>query len=84
MIRNTVCLFLFSLLALSCADYGGYEDPECEGVVCNSPPADACVDGLTNPHISQEEAAASLTGMTLEYWCADGTLLKIDPDFICD
>jgi hypothetical protein len=26
----------------------------------------------TNPHIGQEEAAASLSGMTLEYWCADG------------
>jgi len=47
MIRNTVCLFLFSLLALSCADYGGYQDPECEGVVCKSPPGDTCVDGLT-------------------------------------
>lgn len=46
MTRNTICLFLFSLLFLGCVDYGG-NDPECEGVVCNSPPADTCVDNLT-------------------------------------
>lgn len=46
MIRNTICLFLSSLLFLGCVDYGG-NDPECEGVACNSPPADTCVDGLT-------------------------------------
>jgi hypothetical protein len=47
MIRDTICLFLFSLLGLACVDYGSHQDPECEGVVCNSPPADTCVDGLT-------------------------------------
>ena len=26
----------------------------------------------TNPHVSQQDAAAGLIGMVLEYWCADG------------
>jgi hypothetical protein len=47
MIRGSVCLFLSSLVCLACADYGSHQDPECEGVVCNSPPAATCADNLT-------------------------------------
>ena len=47
MIRKTIAVVLFGLLGFACADYGGYQDPECEEVTCNSPPAATCVDSLT-------------------------------------
>jgi hypothetical protein len=51
MIRKIFCIvlscFLFGLFGLACADYGEYEDPECVGVICNSPPEATCIDSQT-------------------------------------